>query len=61
MPEVRQAGELRLLPWHTDRDGPSLWPGWSDAEMQAYLDEWKTSFSTVAAHLHHLKWCALDT
>lgn len=53
---MQQVGELRLLPWHTDQNGPSLWAGQSDAEMQAYLDERKPSFSTLAAHLHHLKW-----
>lgn len=46
VPEMQQVGELRLLPWHTDQNGPSLWAGQSDAEMQAYLDERKPSFST---------------
>lgn len=52
---MQQVGGLCLLPRHVDRDGPSLWPGQSDAEMQAYLDERKTCF-TLTAQLHHLKW-----
>lgn len=53
---MQQVGGLRLLPWHMDWDGPSLWPGQLDAETQVYLDERKTSFSTLAAQLHPLKW-----